>query len=52
MLFLLSAVDLANAGLQVESHTKWLDDVVAHCENNVTIDFPIIADPSREISVK
>lgn len=36
----------------VESHTKWLEDVVAHCENNVTIDFPIIADPTREISVK
>jgi len=25
---------------------------VAHCENNITIDFPIIADPTREISVK
>ena len=37
---------------QVDSHTKWLNDVVAHCENNVTIDFPIIADPTREISVK
>mmetsp|Transcript_16749 Transcript_16749/g.50040 ORF Transcript_16749/g.50040 Transcript_16749/m.50040 type:complete len:250 (-) Transcript_16749:646-1395(-) len=36
----------------VESHTKWLEDVVAHCENNITIDFPIIADPTREISVK
>ncbi|KAA6427155.1 MAG: glutathione peroxidase, partial [Trebouxia sp. A1-2] len=36
----------------VESHNKWLEDVVAHCENNVTIDFPIIADPTREISVK
>lgn len=36
----------------VESHKKWLDDVVAHCENNVTIDFPIIADPTREISIK
>ncbi|EIE23512.1 glutathione peroxidase [Coccomyxa subellipsoidea C-169] len=36
----------------VESHTKWLDDVVAHCENKVTIDFPIIADPTREIAVK
>jgi len=36
----------------VESHEAWLRDVVAHCENNITIDFPIIADPSREISVK
>jgi hypothetical protein len=74
--------------LQVDSHSKWLNDVVAHCENNVrisicecfhervrcisdnfnhrrgaeelsdlscvqvTIDFPIIADPTREIAVK
>jgi alkyl hydroperoxide reductase subunit AhpC len=37
---------------QVDSHTKWLNDVVAHCENNVTIDFPIIADPTREVAVK
>ena len=29
-----------------------LDDVVAHCENKVTIDFPIIADETREIAVK
>ena len=29
-----------------------LEDVVAHCENKVTIDFPIIADESREIAVK
>jgi len=36
----------------VTSHTKWLEDVVAHCENKITIDFPIIADPTREISVK
>jgi len=36
----------------VESHQAWLNDVVAHCENNITIDFPIIADPTREISVK
>jgi hypothetical protein len=21
----------------------WLDDVVAHCENKITVDFPIIA---------
>jgi 1-Cys peroxiredoxin 6 len=38
--------------VQVSSHKKWLDDVVAHCENKITIDFPIIADPTREISVK
>lgn len=31
-------------------HNTWLEDVVAHCENKVTIDFPIIADPSREIA--
>ena len=83
----------------MDSHSKWLNDVVAHCENGVsckcfaallgavcsahiaclvwgpccllmqaqmampwascicwhaqvTIDFPIIADPSREIAVK
>lgn len=36
----------------VTSHTKWLDDVVAHCENKIKIEFPIIADPTREISVK
>jgi len=23
-----------------------------HCENNVTIDFPIIADPKREVAIK
>ena len=28
----------------VESHNVWLEDVVAHCENNVTIDFPIIGE--------
>ena len=70
--------------LQVTDHQKWLDDVVAHCENKVgpaisfavqalprlvilrsapavtdscvraqiTVDFPIIGDYSREISVK
>jgi len=35
---------------KVEDHQAWLTDVVAHCENNVTIDFPIIADPTREIA--
>lgn len=38
--------------LQVDSHSRWLNDVVAHCENKVTVDFPIIGDPSREIAVK
>ena len=28
----------------VESHNEWLEDVVAHCENDVTIDFPIIGE--------
>ncbi|KAK9805880.1 hypothetical protein WJX73_000499 [Symbiochloris irregularis] len=36
---------------KVDDHTKWMDDVVAHCENNVTIDFPIIGDESREVSI-
>uniref|UniRef100_A0A7S3Z8F8 Thioredoxin domain-containing protein n=1 Tax=Lotharella globosa TaxID=91324 RepID=A0A7S3Z8F8_9EUKA len=35
----------------VDSHNAWLQDVVAHCENNIKIDFPIIADPDRKISV-
>lgn len=35
----------------VKSHDEWLRDVVAHCENNITIDFPIIADPDRKISI-
>ena len=26
----------------VKSHEEWLDDVVAHCENNIDIKFPII----------
>lgn len=36
----------------VSSHNEWLEDVVAHCENKVTVDFPIIADPTREVAVK
>lgn len=36
----------------VQSHNAWLRDVVAHCDNNVTVDFPIIADPTRAIAVK
>mmetsp|Transcript_26313 Transcript_26313/g.63420 ORF Transcript_26313/g.63420 Transcript_26313/m.63420 type:complete len:295 (-) Transcript_26313:198-1082(-) len=35
----------------VDSHTEWLEDVVSHCENNIEIKFPIIADPDRQISV-
>ena len=37
---------------QVDSHNKWLNDVVAHCENKVTIQFPIIGDADRSIAVK
>lgn len=41
--------DLAAKGVKVAAlscnalgeHQKWLDDVVAHCENKVTVDFPI-----------
>ncbi|KAL9184784.1 hypothetical protein ACHAXT_012754 [Thalassiosira profunda] len=29
---------------------KWLNDVVAHCENNIEIKFPIIGDSDRKIS--
>jgi len=51
--------DLAEKGVKVAAlscnalgeHQKWLDDVVAHCENKITVDFPIIADPTREIAV-
>mmetsp|Transcript_29934 Transcript_29934/g.50371 ORF Transcript_29934/g.50371 Transcript_29934/m.50371 type:complete len:289 (-) Transcript_29934:193-1059(-) len=35
----------------VDSHNAWLKDVVAHCENKVTVDFPIIGDADRKISV-
>ena len=41
-----------DAAAQVDSHNKWLNDVVAHCENKVTIDFPIIGDADRSIAVK
>lgn len=37
---------------KLDDHNVWLRDVVAHCENKVTIEFPIIADPTREIAVK
>lgn len=37
----LQAISMSSArwDLQVESHTKWLDDVVAHCENKVSSGF-------------
>lgn len=42
---------LADKGVKVAAlscnglgeHQAWLDDVVAHCENKITVDFPIIA---------
>lgn len=41
--------ELAEKGVKVAAlscnalgeHQKWLDDVVAHCENKITVDFPI-----------
>lgn len=36
----------------ISSHKTWLTDVVAHCDNKIGIDFPMIADPTREIAVK
>lgn len=36
----------------VKSHTDWLNDVVAHCENEIEIKFPIIGDSDRSISTK
>jgi peroxiredoxin 6 len=34
----------------VKSHTEWLNDVVAHCENKIEVKFPIIGDADRSIS--
>lgn len=34
----------------VKSHQDWLNDVVAHCENEIEIKFPIIGDQDRKIS--
>jgi peroxiredoxin 6 len=34
----------------VKSHTEWLEDVVAHCDNKIEIKFPIIGDADRAIS--
>lgn len=36
----------------VKSHTQWLEDVVAHCENKIEVKFPIIGDKDRSISTK
>jgi len=36
----------------VKSHTDWLRDVVAHCENKIEVKFPIIGDADRKISIK
>ena len=49
----LSAMDCLVATLSVDpvkSHTEWLDDVVAHCENDIDVKFPIIGDADRAIS--
>jgi len=49
----LDALDCKIATLSVDpvkSHEEWLDDVVAHCENEITIKFPIIGDADRSIS--
>lgn len=35
----------------VKSHNEWLRDVVAHCENEITVEFPIIGDSDRSISM-
>jgi hypothetical protein len=34
----------------IKSHNDWLRDVVAHCENNIEVKFPIIADADNAIS--
>lgn len=34
----------------VKSHEEWLRDVVAHCENDIEVNFPIIGDSDRSIS--
>lgn len=50
----LEAMDCKVATLSVDpvkSHKDWLKDVVAHCENEIDIKFPIIGDQDRSISV-
>jgi len=49
----LLAMDCLVATLSVDpvkSHTDWLEDVVAHCENEIEVKFPIIGDADRSIS--
>lgn len=49
----LKAMDCLVATLSVDpvkSHNDWLQDVVAHCENKIDIEFPIIGDADRSIS--
>ena len=49
----LVAMDVKLATLSVDpvkSHTEWLEDVVAHCENKIEVKFPIIGDADRSIS--
>jgi len=49
----LAAMDCLVATLSVDpvkSHSEWLTDVVAHCENKIEIKFPIIGDADRSIS--
>jgi len=49
----LSDMDCLVATLSVDpvkSHEEWLRDVVAHCENDIEVKFPIIGDPDRSIS--
>jgi len=51
----LTALDCKLATLSVDpvkSHTDWLNDVVAHCENKIEVKFPIIGDQDRSISMK
>mmetsp|Transcript_31081 Transcript_31081/g.46868 ORF Transcript_31081/g.46868 Transcript_31081/m.46868 type:complete len:331 (+) Transcript_31081:56-1048(+) len=50
----LEAMDCKVATLSVDpvkSHKDWLKDVVAHCENEIDIKFPIIGDQDRSISI-
>ena len=50
----LQAMDCLVATLSVDpvkSHTEWLRDVVAHCENEIEVKFPIIGDADRSISM-
>ena len=50
---ILAGMDCLVATLSVDpvkSHKDWLTDVVAHCENNIEIKFPIIGDQDRSIS--